>query len=65
MPTPTHPNLRHIRLFVACAETGSLTSAAGTLGITQPAASQALRRLEEFLDAPLIARAAMAVIRPS
>ncbi|MBB3589705.1 DNA-binding transcriptional LysR family regulator [Rhizobium sp. BK529] len=61
MPTPTHPNLRHIRLFVACAETGSLTSAAGTLGITQPAASQALRRLEEFLDAPLIARDAMAL----
>ncbi|QWW66998.1 LysR family transcriptional regulator [Rhizobium sp. WYJ-E13] len=61
MPTPLHPNLRHIRLFVACAETGSLTSAAITLGITQPAASQALRRLEELLNATLIERDTMAL----
>ncbi len=59
MPTPNHPNIRHIRLFVACAETGSLTSAAAVLGITQPAASQALRRLEELLDATLVERDAM------
>jgi DNA-binding transcriptional LysR family regulator len=59
MPTPNHPNIRHIRLFVACAETGSLTSAAAILGITQPAASQALRRLEELLDASLVERDAM------
>lgn len=59
MPTPNHPNIRHIRLFVACAETGSLTSAAAILGITQPAASQALRRLEELLDATLVERDAM------
>lgn len=61
MPTPIHPNIRHIRLFVACAETGSLTSAAATLGITQPAASQALRRLEQLLDAALIERDGMAL----
>ena len=61
MPTPTHPNLRHIRLFVACAETGSLTSAAATLGITQPAASQALRRLEELLNTALVERDGMAL----
>lgn len=59
MPTPNHPNIRHIRLFVACAETGSLTSAAAILGITQPAASQALRRLEALLDATLVERDAM------
>jgi len=59
MPTPNHPNIRHIRLFVACAETGSLTSAAAVLGMTQPAASQALRRLEELLDATLVERDAM------
>ncbi len=59
MTTPTHPSLRHIRLFVACSDTGSLTSAAATLGITQPAASQALRRLEERLDATLVERDGM------
>ena len=59
MPTPTYPNLRHIRLFVACAETGSLTSAATALGITQPAASQALRRLEKHLDTGLVERDTM------
>jgi LysR family transcriptional regulator, regulator for genes of the gallate degradation pathway len=59
MSTPNHANLRHIRLFVACAETGSLTSAAAILGITQPAASQALRRLEELLDTNLVERNGM------
>ncbi len=59
MPTPTYPNLRHIRLFVACAETASLTSAATALGITQPAASQALRRLEKHLDTSLVERDTM------
>ncbi len=61
MPTPTHPNIRHIRLFIACAETGSLTSAAAMLGITQPAASQALRRLEQLLDVALVERDGMAL----
>ena len=61
MSKPIHPNLRHIRLFTACAETSSLTSAASALGITQPAASQALRRLEELLDATLIERDTMAL----
>lgn len=53
------PNLRHIRLFVAFAEGGSLTAAAAALGITQPAASQAIRSLERALDATLIERSGM------
>lgn len=55
----TLPNLRHIRLFVAFADKGSLTAAADTLGITQPAASQAIHALETALGATLINRADM------
>jgi LysR family transcriptional regulator of gallate degradation len=60
MPKPSAlPNLRHIRLFVAFADKGSLTAAADTLRITQPAASQALHALEAALGASLITRADM------
>jgi LysR family transcriptional regulator of gallate degradation len=60
MPKPSAlPNLRHIRLFVAFADKGSLTAAADTLRITQPAASQAIHALESTLGASLITRADM------
>jgi LysR family transcriptional regulator of gallate degradation len=60
MPKPSAlPNLRHIRLFVAFADKGSLTAAADALGITQPAASQAIHALEDALGARLIGRADM------
>ena len=60
MPKPsTLPNLRHIRLFVAFADKGSLTAAADALRITQPAASQAIHALESALGASLITRADM------
>lgn len=53
------PNLRHIRLFIACADYGSMTAAATKLGITQPAASQALKRLEQTMGATLVERQGM------
>lgn len=56
---PALPNLRHIRLFVAFADRGSLTAAADALGISQPAASQAIHALEAALGATLISRADM------
>lgn len=56
---PALPNLRHVRLFVAFADKGSLTAAADALGITQPAASQAIHALESTLGASLITRADM------
>jgi DNA-binding transcriptional LysR family regulator len=56
---PALPNLRHIRLFVAFADKGSLTAAADALGITQPAASQAIHSLETALGTTIITRADM------
>ncbi|CAN7278299.1 LysR family transcriptional regulator [Rhizobium sp. LjRoot254] len=56
---PHLPNLRHLRLFIAFADGGSLTAAAEALAVTQPAASQAIRSLEQSLDATLIDRAGM------
>lgn len=49
-----YPNLRHVRLFHACLQTGSVSRAADMVGISQPAASQALVRLEAVFGAPLI-----------
>ncbi|WP_407495677.1 LysR family transcriptional regulator [Pseudooceanicola sp. MF1-13] len=39
-------NLRHLRLAVAVADTGSLTLAAGLLNVSQPAVTQAIGKLE-------------------
>ncbi len=51
-----YPNLRHIRLFCACLRTGSLTQAADIVGVTQPAASQAISRLEDLFGTRLLER---------
>ncbi|MCC2612543.1 LysR substrate-binding domain-containing protein [Neorhizobium sp. Rsf11] len=51
-----YPNLRHIRLFCACLRAGSLTQAADIVGVTQPAASQAISRLEDLFGARLLER---------
>lgn len=46
-----HPGikLRHLRLFLAVADSASLTSASRDLGISQPAASKSLAELAEML----------------
>lgn len=49
-------DLNLIRVFVAIAETRSLTAAASRLFVTQPAVSQALARLRRELDDPLFTR---------
>ncbi|WP_460773137.1 LysR substrate-binding domain-containing protein [Microbacterium sp. GXF7504] len=49
-------DLNLIRVFVAVAETRSLTAAAARLYVTQPAVSQALSRLRRELDDPLSVR---------
>ena len=54
MDTPT---LRQLRTFVAAVKRGSVTEAARSLHLTQPAASQQLRELERILGTRLLDRA--------
>ena len=49
--------IRAMEVFVAVAETRQVTRAARLLGVTQSAASQQLRNLEDALQAPLFDRA--------
>ncbi|MBI1619810.1 LysR family transcriptional regulator [Aquamicrobium zhengzhouense] len=51
-----YPNLRHIRLFAFAVETGSLSKAAEAVRVSQPAASQAISRLEEHFSGDLFER---------
>lgn len=49
--------LRHLRCFVAVAEERSFSAAARRLGMTQPAVSQLMKRLEDVLGHRLVDRA--------
>lgn len=49
-------DLHELRVFLAVAETGSMTAAASRLGLTQSAVSQLIRQLEECMGAVLIDR---------
>jgi DNA-binding transcriptional LysR family regulator len=51
------PTQRQLRTFIATVETGSVSRAARTLNLTQPAASQQLRELERSLGVRLLERA--------
>ncbi|PRX35194.1 regulatory helix-turn-helix protein, lysR family [Meinhardsimonia xiamenensis] len=62
MPTPPKtPNLRHLRAFLAIAETGSLTRAAARVHVSQPAVSQALAGFERQAGGPLFDRTGQGV----
>lgn len=56
MLSPHVPELRALELLVVVSRTGSLTAAAGELGISQQAASSRLRTMEAMVGAPLLAR---------
>lgn len=56
--TAALPNLRHMRVFVETLRTGSVSRAAETCLLSQPAATQALARLEAEVGAPLLTRSA-------
>jgi DNA-binding transcriptional LysR family regulator len=48
--------LRHLQLLAAIGELGNLQRAAGTVGMSQPAATHALAELEALVGAPLFDR---------
>lgn len=54
-------NLNDLLAFVTVAREGSFTKAAGTLGVTQSALSQAIRGLEERLEIRLLTRTTRSV----
>ena len=49
-------NLRHLRAWVTVVDEGSVTAGARRLGVSQPALSQQVRALEEFLGSRLLER---------
>lgn len=59
---PHVPDLPALELLVAVGGTGSLSAAAGDLGITQQAASLRLRATERRVGVPLVVRSARAVV---
>ncbi|WP_342078601.1 LysR substrate-binding domain-containing protein [Yoonia sp. SS1-5] len=54
-------DLTALRSFVAVADTGGVTKAAGLLNLTQSAVSMQLKRLEEALDTALLDRSARTI----
>jgi len=50
------PNIRHMRVFLEAAKSGSVSVAADACALSQPAATQAIKRLEGNLDARLLVR---------
>ena len=54
-------NLNHYRVFLAVAETGSISRAAERLYISQPAVSKSMKNLEDQLSVHLIGRTARGV----
>ena len=52
------PNIRHMRVFLETARSGSVSVAADRCALSQPAATQAIKRLESGFDAELLVRRA-------
>ncbi|MCB5161337.1 LysR family transcriptional regulator [Marinomonas algarum] len=49
-------NTQHLTTFKVLVETGSFTKTAQRLGLTQPAVSQHIQKLERGLNEPLLVR---------
>ncbi|KRA47604.1 LysR family transcriptional regulator [Devosia sp. Root635] len=50
------PNLRHLRVFLAACDSGSITQAASACLVSQPAVTQSIHKLEELLSSRLFER---------
>ncbi|MGI6448724.1 MAG: LysR family transcriptional regulator [Desulfitobacteriia bacterium] len=48
--------LRHLRIFIAVADAGSMTAAAEALYVAQPTVSQAIAELEKYCGVKLFER---------
>ena len=57
------PNLRHLHTFREVARLGSVSAAARSVHITQPAVTQAIAGLERFFGSPLVLRRSTGVSR--
>ncbi|WP_166264109.1 LysR family transcriptional regulator [Marinobacter caseinilyticus] len=55
-------DLKLYEIFIAVAETGSLTKAAVMLGTTQPAVSRSIAGLEKYFGEPLLSRTGRGVV---
>ena len=51
-----HVEVRHLRVILTVADSGSVSSAAAMLGVSQPALSAQLSRIENAFGGPLFAR---------
>ena len=59
---PTDFNLRHLRALAATVRLGSLSAAAREIGVTQPAVTQAIGRLETLAGTKLLDRSGGAAV---
>ena len=50
------PNIRHMRVFLETARSGSVSLAAARCHLSQPAATQAIKQLETTIGTPLLVR---------
>lgn len=55
-PDLPHLDLRQLRILLLLLESRSVTQTAATLGLSQPAVSQTLRRMRDLLEDPLLVR---------
>ncbi|HEU4780385.1 MAG TPA: LysR substrate-binding domain-containing protein [Steroidobacteraceae bacterium] len=56
-----HPNLRHLHTFREVARLGSVSAAARSVHISQPAVTQAIAGLERYFGSPLLLRRSIGV----
>lgn len=54
-------DLRQLKYFIAIAQSGSMASAAQSLGVAQPSLSQQMKQLEAELSVELLVRSARGV----